>query len=458
MGSHQLSGATISYVCLETIAVTLAQIDSDTRPTALGPPFTGHFRILMDTPRGLQPLHPGPTAVRGNVAATLNGTGPSSNLELRKDIYRGTIGSKALDEASAEAIVQSVAKANEEDQVGYSYACDTCGVDCTRSRYHSTKQKDFEVCPNCYLEGRFPSSMYSGDFVRLDDQHFKQNAEATWSDQESLLLLEALELHDDNWDKIAEHVGSRTREQCVAHFLQLPIEDAYLSTAGTGAAGPLAYLGGRTEASAMGQVDNPVLSVVAFLASIVDPKVAAAAAQSAVETLKEEIKAKAAKVADDESAMKVEPKEVNGVDEASRASTAALGAAAAKAHLLASHEDGELLRLVREVVDAQVEKLNLKIKQVDELESLLEAERRAVEAQRQALVEDRLQFAKLNAAALEASRRLQADAAANASAPAELQALAALQASTSMPGYVSTAQPSASGPSFSGTPSYASLG
>ena len=49
-----------------------------------------------------------------------------------------------------------------------------------------------------------------------------------WTSQETLLLLEALELHKDDWNKICEHVGSRTQNECILHFLRLPIEDPYL--------------------------------------------------------------------------------------------------------------------------------------------------------------------------------------------------------------------------------------
>ena len=49
-----------------------------------------------------------------------------------------------------------------------------------------------------------------------------------WTDQETLLLLEALEMYRDDWNKVSEHVGSRTQDECILHFLRLPIEDTYL--------------------------------------------------------------------------------------------------------------------------------------------------------------------------------------------------------------------------------------
>ena len=42
---------------------------------------------------------------------------------------------------------------------------------------------------------------------------------------------------------MCEHVGSRTQDECILHFLRLPIEDPYLEDPenGGGALGPLAY-------------------------------------------------------------------------------------------------------------------------------------------------------------------------------------------------------------------------
>ncbi|CAF5150504.1 unnamed protein product, partial [Rotaria magnacalcarata] len=35
-----------------------------------------------------------------------------------------------------------------------------------------------------------------------------------WPDQEILLLLEGLEMYKDDWNKVCEHVGTRTQDEC----------------------------------------------------------------------------------------------------------------------------------------------------------------------------------------------------------------------------------------------------
>ena len=35
-------------------------------------------------------------------------------------------------------------------------------------------------------------------------------------------------MYKDDWNKVCENVGSRTEDECILHFLRLPIEDHYL--------------------------------------------------------------------------------------------------------------------------------------------------------------------------------------------------------------------------------------
>ncbi|KAH0612574.1 uncharacterized protein H6S33_008954 [Morchella sextelata] len=450
------------HAFLEQWGLINYQIDPETRPSNIGPPFTGHFRITADTPRGLQPFQPAPGAITtpGKPHPTTeraSSAGPSKaelNLEIRKNIYDASgnrVGGTQANGTSGDS----------EDESGKKlYNCYSCGVDCTRVRYHSARsarsQKQIELCPNCFLEGRFPATSSNTDFVRMEDpSHSTVEKDAPWTDQETLLLLEGLELYNEDWNQIADHVGNRTREQCVVRFLQLPIEDNYLEEKPE-QLGPLQY--NRTPFS---QADNPVMSVVAFLASIVDPKVAAAAAKSSIEEMtkslndqiqgnkaalaKEDPKQAASETAGEkETSATNSPKpvaessaaaaskstdvksegatadETMDVDEPEAASTTAalspsnpeidptdtpenivtkvasiaLGTSAARAHALASNEEREMTRLVNAVVNCSLRKLELKLTQFNELEQVLQAERREIEKGRQQLFLDRLAMKK----------------------------------------------------------------
>ncbi|KAG8995751.1 hypothetical protein FRB94_008778 [Tulasnella sp. JGI-2019a] len=426
------------HAFLEQWGLINYQVDPETRPAALGPPFTGHFRVTVDTPRGLQPLHPGssrsgappPSANGGSFGSPSKPAAPAS-LELRKSIYQTTM--KASRPVGSNEAAALAGQASSQSPSSVSYACDTCGVDCTKVRYHSLKAKDFELCQSCYLDGRFPSKMFSGDFVKLTstDAYKHSNGiidgEDDWTDEERLLLLEGIEMYDDDWFAISEHVRTRSKEQCVAQFLQMPIEDGYVNPPSEGEMAGLAY--GRIP---FDQGDNPVMSVVAFLAGAVAPGVAAAAAQSAMGELTNGLRKRVKKGDDQKPEENGNGSKTNGIHTAApngkteessnqgeishgmdvdaaqpptdalssrangiprnaveRAASIALGSAAAKASQLAEYENSQIRSLTLQVIQTSLKKLDIKMKQFEALEDLLETERRNLEVTRQSLLTER---------------------------------------------------------------------
>jgi SWI/SNF related-matrix-associated actin-dependent regulator of chromatin subfamily C len=363
----------------------------------LGPPFTGHFRILVDTPRGLAPLHPGsrpdPTVVRKDVFQTDPANPSAPDVRL------------ALDEAAAFAAAADAAPSS--DPTAAVKPCSTCGTTATAIRYSSIKRRgEISVCAPCYTEGRFPSSLSAGDFVKLDTAYLNTTVGSGWTDQETLLLLEGLEMYEDDWDKVAEHVGTKNKEQSIMHFLKMPIEDPFLEATAADL-GPLQYA--RLPFS---QEDNPVMSVLAFLASAVDKDVVAKAAGISIDEMEKGLKARAAQAGVDVKGKESEGEaggdvSMEGGEEKEddptvvarnnieKAAIVAFGAAAAKSHVLALEEDASLHSLVTSVVEAQVRKLELKMAHFEELERLLETERKSVELTRQQVYEDRLRVARL---------------------------------------------------------------
>merc|ERR1719346_280874 len=213
------------HAFLEQWGLINYQVDIDARPTVMGPPPTSHFHILADTPAGLQPINP-PKTAQPSAARTMIDLDGSN---------------KAGDKQT--------------------------------SASSTTTASDGEKKP---------------DFGLHTDQFDKRNAalkkstaavaSRDWTDQETLLLLEGLEMFKDDWNKVAEHIGSRTQDECILHFLRLPIEDPYLEQPEHGAMGPLAY-----QPIPFSGSGNPIMSTVAFLASVVDPRVASSAAKAAME-------------------------------------------------------------------------------------------------------------------------------------------------------------------------------
>ncbi|TKW22425.1 hypothetical protein SEVIR_4G227600v4 [Setaria viridis] len=109
------------------------------------------------------------------------------------------------------------------------YHCNSCSVDCSRKRYHCRTQVDFDLCSDCYNVGKFDEGMSNADFILMEYAEVPGSGGSNWTDQETLLLLEALEIFKGKeWDEIAEHVATKTKEQCMLYFLQMPIFDYFL--------------------------------------------------------------------------------------------------------------------------------------------------------------------------------------------------------------------------------------
>uniref|UniRef100_A0A672HK06 SWI/SNF related, matrix associated, actin dependent regulator of chromatin, subfamily c, member 1b n=1 Tax=Salarias fasciatus TaxID=181472 RepID=A0A672HK06_SALFA len=366
------------HAFLEQWGLINYQVDAESRPLPMGPPPTPHFNVLADTPSGLAPLQHKPLQVSA-----------SQHMLYFPE----------------------------------------------RSREKPSDCQNFGLRTDIY--------------ARKHPKTKGASAGREWTEQETLLLLEALEVYRDDWNKVSEHVGSRTQDECILHFLRLPIEDPYLEDS-SASLGPLAY-----QPVPFSQSENPVMSTVAFLASVVDPRVASAAAKAALGeliTLDSWMKSHSQIQRNDvvvtlhlclqrtradglqlePSGPKVEgervkrehienmlPEERDGRgdddesigrregdgDEGRRvmelelvessvstAAAAALTSAATKAKHLAAVEERKIKSLVALLVETQMKKLEIKLRHFEELETIMDREKEALEQQRQQLLSERQTF------------------------------------------------------------------
>ncbi|CAJ0758354.1 2689_t:CDS:2 [Entrophospora sp. SA101] len=73
-------------------------------------------------------------------------------------------------------------------------------------------------------------NIYNAKIINDNKDVTDQNKKAkekdhSWTDAETLSLLEGVELYGENWNMVAQHVGAKSKDQCILHFLELPIED-----------------------------------------------------------------------------------------------------------------------------------------------------------------------------------------------------------------------------------------
>ncbi|ONI34649.1 hypothetical protein PRUPE_1G492600 [Prunus persica] len=331
--------------------------------------------------------------------------------------------------------------------------CNHCSCSLPDVYYQSQKEVDVLMCSNCFHEGRFVVGHSSIDFIRVDStKDYGDTDGENWTDQETLLLLEAMEVYNENWNEIADHVGTKSKAQCILHFLRLPVEDGLLenievpgvsmssnSSDRDGRGGFHSNSNGDTAGSCPQDVDsesrfpfansgNPVMSLVAFLASSVGPRVAASCAHAALTVFSEDngVSASGSILQMEGSGHRMNPESIHGreggahgnianslqqkeentaghgsrgqneagtipipAEKVIAAAKAGLAAAAVKAKLFADHEEREIQRLSANIINHQLKRLELKLKQFAEVETFLMKECEQVEKTRQRMAGER---------------------------------------------------------------------
>lgn len=350
---------------------------------------TRHYKLLAKTAKGnkLVQVGPGPhLSVSSTIEETMQ-SAPSlsddismstENIELRKSIFEDD----SMDAQESEDVMGLDPKA----QLLY---CEVCGAQLKHGYYHCVKVPSLNLCTSCYSEGRFSSSLYSADFVLLSPALASISAPALadsshWTDQEILYLLEGLEMYGaEDWDSIAKHVSGyssasqpssvpslkKSREDCIAKFLQLPIIDKFTSP--SCASSSIAALNPILNS------ENPVMAIVSFLASLVHPNVASAVAKAAI--------------LEYQKLSEGNPADVNiGRQDTEQVAAKIMQDATDKARSLIAVEDEKINQSLYLLFEVFAKKIEMKLSQLQNLEESLANEKVELEKQKLAVIEQRV--------------------------------------------------------------------
>lgn len=305
------------HTFLDRWGIINALVTPDRRPQPLGPAYTGHFRVLLDTPTGLQPWlssssSPSSSRLRGlkslpvpppsSTNSTPVETQPDDELVLpvRSALYQTRVGSnQSISTSDAQSVLQPFAQGNKKMKQHEQYTCSACGIsfdDGDRYVLSAAPTAGPVVSPHCYQLGRFPATFHASDFVLLpsptstiwsntpsslpshNDNEGPSGSKGAglaeteekdaWTPVETLKLLGATQQYGLNWTQVSKAVGTRSAQDCALQFLQLPIEDRYLG-------------------SEPAQAHHETLGA---LASLVPPKVSRQAARNAIAALDRAVK------------------------------------------------------------------------------------------------------------------------------------------------------------------------
>ena len=145
--------------------------------------------------------------------------------------------------------------------------------DCVRFRCNECPD-EVELCPECFSVGAEVAGHTAGHAYRVVDSLSFPFLTFDWSAEEELALLEGLEAFGpSNWTEVAEHVGSKSKTQCHAHYTE-----CYLLSP-TAPQPDLSQVLGKEAASALAEAQDALQLEAALAASAAAmPEAAAAAA------------------------------------------------------------------------------------------------------------------------------------------------------------------------------------
>lgn len=100
------------------------------------------------------------------------------------------------------------------------YHCNYCNKDISgKIRIKCTKCPDFDLCVECFSVGAEVTPHKSNHAYRVMDNLSFPLIFPDWNADEEILLLEGIEMYGlGNWAEVAEHVGTKSKAQCIDHY------------------------------------------------------------------------------------------------------------------------------------------------------------------------------------------------------------------------------------------------
>ncbi|CAN1242246.1 SWI/SNF complex subunit SWI3A [Linum perenne] len=98
--------------------------------------------------------------------------------------------------------------------------CRCCGGTCESTRYEYDKD-NHTICVKCFKDGKYGND--SADNFKL------RECSDNGTEQKTLLLLESVLKHGDDWDLVAQSVRTKTKLECISKLIELPFGE-FIST------------------------------------------------------------------------------------------------------------------------------------------------------------------------------------------------------------------------------------
>ncbi|KAF3437549.1 hypothetical protein FNV43_RR20304 [Rhamnella rubrinervis] len=318
--------------------------------------------------------------------------------------------------------------------------CGNCNEICDSGHYKCMKG-DLLICVKCFKNGNYGESKSVDDYKFNDCLQNSSNVGAVWTEAETLLLLESVLKHGDDWELVAQNVQTKSKIDCIAKLIEMPLGDYFEFCPEKNKIGDQ-HDEQRNESEHNGDAENrgpplkrqriasapgdggSLMKQVALISTVVSPHITAAAAEAAVASLCEEnscpreifdgeddyvtngllsptencetkrvledpeMKERHSQSGDEDSCFKKD--DIPLTLRVRAAVATALGAAAARAKFLADQEDREIEHLLAIIIGTQMKKLHCKIKHFEDLEMIMKKKHAEMEEVEDFLISERI--------------------------------------------------------------------
>ena len=81
---------------------------------------------------------------------------------------------------------------------------------------------NFVICEKCFKNGNYGQNKSIDDFKLNESIQDGGKNGAVWTEAETLLLLESVLKHGDDWELVTQNVPTKTKLDCIAKLIELP--------------------------------------------------------------------------------------------------------------------------------------------------------------------------------------------------------------------------------------------
>ncbi|OMO84222.1 hypothetical protein CCACVL1_10942 [Corchorus capsularis] len=214
--------------------------------------------------------------------------------------------------------------------------CGNCGDNCD-SEYYAYNKDNFIVCVKCFKSGNYGENKSVDDFKLKECSGNSVTTGAVWTEEETLLLLESVLRHGDDWDLVAQDVKTKSKLDCITKLVELPFGGSLIDSINgrANSSGPTTNLNGakpvpvpssehqenirnedqgqnlghgitnenekngdsenqepplkKKRTAPVPDADSSLMKQVALISTMVGPQITAAAAEAAVTVLSDEL-------------------------------------------------------------------------------------------------------------------------------------------------------------------------